>query len=293
MLTHGCDSVSPTRAVVIGSRGFLGAAITAHLAERGWRTLGISSTEIDLLEDGAADAVAGLLREGDAVVMVSALTPDRGRGLATLERNVRMGAAVVEALRAVPCAHLVYVSSDAVYPDDAHPVSESTPAAPASLHGAMHLAREIAFREVCAATGAPLAVLRPSAVVGARDTHGSYGPNRFLRAALRGEPVALFGEGEERRDHVYVGDVARIVGLVLERRSHGTLNVVTGRSPSFREVAELAIAIAGSGVVASSPRANEIVHRYFDTRAAREAFPRFAWTPIEEALRLAAQELRA
>jgi nucleoside-diphosphate-sugar epimerase len=36
------------------------------------------------------------------------------------------------------------------------------------------------------------------------DPHNGYGPNRFRRLAAGGEEIVLFGEGEERRDHVQV-----------------------------------------------------------------------------------------
>ena len=43
-------------------------------------------------------------------------------------------------------AHLVYISSDAVYADEANPVNERSALAPSTLHGMMHAARELMFR---------------------------------------------------------------------------------------------------------------------------------------------------
>ena len=124
--------------------------------------------------------------------------------------NIGMMAAVCEAVAKQPVAHLVYVSSDAVYADGPLPLTEASPAAPTSLHGAMHLAREQMLLSIAGST--PLAILRPTLVYGAGDPHNGYGPNRFRRQANRGETIVLFGEGEERRDHVDVDDIAEIVG---------------------------------------------------------------------------------
>ena len=93
----------------------------------------------------------------------------------------------------------------------------------------MHALRERMLTATLAA-GTPLAVLRPTLIFGPGDTHNSYGANRFMRAAAADRRVPLFGQGEEQRDHVFVDDVVRIVQLVLERRSSGTLNLVTGRN---------------------------------------------------------------
>lgn len=285
MLTHAHEAHPPKRTVVLGCRGFVGSALVARLEELGWPLEPVSSADVDLTADGAAEALAGRLRADDALVFVSALTPDRGRDAATLERNVRMARHVTEALAAQPVAHLVNIGTDAVYADDANPVRESSCASPSSLHGAMHLVREVILADACRQAGVPLALLRPSLLYGPGDTHNGYGPNRFARQALAGGPVPLFGEGEEQRDHVFVDDVARLVAAVLERGSTGVLNVATGTAASFREVAEtIAAAVEGEVAVEGSPRQNPITHRHFDTAATQTAFPSFAWTPLADGL---------
>ena len=91
---------------------------------------------------------------------------------------------------------------------------------------------------------APLAVVRSTLIYGERDPHNGYGPNRFRRLAAAGQEIVLFGEGEERRDHVLVDDVAEIVCRVIQHRSRGTLNIATGEVYSFRDIAERVAAMA-------------------------------------------------
>jgi UDP-glucose 4-epimerase len=131
----------------------------------------------------------------------------------------------------------------------------------------------------------PLVRLRPSLLFGPGDTHNGYGPNRFVRTALAGATIRLFGEGEEQRDHVFIADLARLVGEVLGRGSTGVLNVASGTSSSFREAAETAVELAGgAAAVEGSPRQNPITHRHFDTAAAQAALPGFAWSSLREGL---------
>ncbi|HKI93560.1 MAG TPA: SDR family oxidoreductase, partial [Gaiellaceae bacterium] len=204
MLTHAHDASTPARTVVLGSRGFVGSTLVARLTKLGWPVEPISSQDVDLTAEGAGAVLAARLRPDDAFVYLSALTPDRGRDAATLERNVRMARHAAEALAAQPVAHLVAISSDAVYADDANPVRETSCASPSTLYGAAHLAREVILADACRAAAIPLAVLRPAALYGGGDTHNSYGPNRFVRTARGDGRIALFGEGEEQRDHVFV-----------------------------------------------------------------------------------------
>ena len=204
--------------------------------------------------------------------------------------NMQITKTLLGALTLAKPSHVVNISSDAVYPDEPLPLSETTPAAPSTLHGVMHLAREIEFT---GSVKAPLAILRPTLLYGASDPHNGYGPNRFRRLANAGEDIVLFGEGEERRDHVFVEDLAELVSGVLKHRSRGVLNVATGEVYSFRDIAERAAALAGQPVtIVGSPRLGAMPHngyRPFATEVVREAFPDFRYTALADGMARAQQ----
>jgi len=286
MLEHGQDApLKPKRVVVIGAGGFVGGAVVRRLTRDGVPAHGLTRKELDLLADGAADRLTAALDPDDSAVFVSALAPARTPAL--LVQNLRMAEAVGKALAARPVAHLVYISSDAVYADDANPVTERSCCQPSSLHGMMHAARELMLKTD---VKAPLAVLRPSLLYGARDPHNGYGPNRFRRLAEKGEAITLFGEGEEQRDHVFIDDVAQLVALALSHRSRGVLNIATGVSTSFRDIAEKVVSLAGSrSEIRGTPRQNPITHRHFDITDCLKAFPKFRYTPLDEGLARAMQ----
>jgi nucleoside-diphosphate-sugar epimerase len=218
------------------------------------------------------------VQPGDAVVAAAARAPCRS--LDMLVENVKMTRAMVAALKDAAPSHVINISSDAVYADEPVPIDEETPTAPGTLHGAMHLAREIAFRSDISA---PLTIVRPTLLYGLEDPHNGYGPNRFRRLAAAGENIAVFGAGEERRDHVWIDDLAEILFRILTRRSIGVLNVATGEVHSFRALAE---AVAGASrrkvAVEETPRVGPMPHngyRPFDIEATRAAFPDFAYAP--------------
>jgi nucleoside-diphosphate-sugar epimerase len=287
MLEHQNSSPQqPARAVIIGAGGFVGGAIAWELARQKVPLHGITRKDIDLLAHAAGKRLAAALRPDDAVVFVSALAP--ARNSAALMQNLVMAEQLIGALAAQPVAHLVYISSDSVYADDANPVTERSYRQPSTVHGMMHAARELMLKSE---VKAPLAILRPSLLYGARDPHNGYGPNRFRRQAEKGETITLFGEGEERRDHVYVEDVAKLAALVVLHRSRGALNVATGISVSFREIAEAIAALAQKPVpIRGTPRQNPISHRHFDITECLKAFPQFRYTPLRDGLARAARE---
>jgi nucleoside-diphosphate-sugar epimerase len=276
----------PARVVIIGAGGFVGGAIDRKLRAERIDTLPLTRKELDLLSDGAAAKLTQQLQPMDSVVMVSAIAP--AKNVPMLMQNLRMAEAVCAALAGKPVAHLLYISSDAVYADDANPVTESSSCAPSTLHGMMHAARELMLMS---ATTAPVAMLRPTLIYGAHDPHNGYGPNRFRRQAEKGEPITIFGEGEERRDHVLVDDVAALAALLLDHRSRGALNAVTGVSTSFHDIAQMIAAqFDGHVTVKSIPRPAprpHLLHRFFDITNCLKAFPEFRFTPLAAGLALA------
>lgn len=284
MLTHMQPTPeNPARVVILGAAGFVGAATTKLLQSRGIPTLALGRGDLDLLADDAASRLRALLQPSDALVVVSAKAPCKN--VAMLCDNIRMMTAVCDALAGTMVAHVVYISSDAVYRDSTGPLSESSCAEPGSIHGIMHLAREVMLKS---AVTSPLVILRPTLIYGAADPHNGYGPNRFSRLAAEGKEIVLFGDGEERRDHVFIADVAEIICRAVCHQCHGTLNVATGSVYSFRNIAERIASMATPPVrVQGAPRVGAMPHggyRAFVTSCIEKALPDFRFTPIEEGL---------
>ena len=282
MLTHqNAQPVKPARVVVLGCGGVIGKALLGRLQSDAIAVLGLGSADIDLQGAEAAAKLRDLLKPDDAVVFLSALTPDKGRDIATLMKNLRMAEAVACAMAAVKCRQLVYMSSDAVYRFGNGTVDETTPADPLDLYGVMHKAREVMLMSAVPANA--LAILRCTLVCAADDTHNSYGPNRFRRQAAREGKITLGGEGRETRDHVFADDVAELLRLVLVHRSAGLLNAVSGRSYSFGEVAHMVAAtfVPPAQVSFAGGGGGPVTHRHFDATALHQAFPNFHFQPLE------------
>lgn len=290
MLTHGYSSnLHPKRVVVLGAKGFIGGEIIQKLVLRNISVVGLSRDDIDLLDDGASTALSDILTPDDILIFVSALAPCKD--LLMLQANLQMLGAVCDAISIVRPAHIIYVSSDAVYKDSLTPINENSCAEPESFHGVMHLAREIALKQNYSG---PLAIVRPTLVYGLNDPHNGYGPNRFRRLAGDGKSIMLFGNGEEMRDHVDVEDIAELISRIVLLRSTGTINAVSGDVVSFDELARFVAGEFPSQVqVLYSPRIGHMPHggfRSFDNRALIEAFPGFKFKSWREGLRLIHQK---
>ncbi|NNF79986.1 MAG: NAD-dependent epimerase/dehydratase family protein [Rhizobiales bacterium] len=283
MLEHlNSSPQNPERVVVIGAGGFVGGAIMKRLGAEGVQTLGLTRKDVDLMSADAGAKLAGYLKPSDAVVAVSAIAPVKNLNM--LKENLDIISAIAAALSASPVSHVLNIGSDAIYADSDGPLSEASCASPASAHGIMHLAREVTLGD--AAGDTPFATLRPTLIYGADDPHNGYGPNRFRRLAAQGQDIVLFGEGEERRDHVWVEDVAELATRILLMRSQGVLNAATGTVISFRDAAEAVVGhFPEPASINGSPRVGPMPHngyRPFDPAATAAAFPDFAYTQPED-----------
>lgn len=288
MLEHLADpGTHPERVVLVGRSGFVSTYLIQQLARRGVPVVAVGRPDVDLTDPVSVAALASVMRPSDAVVITAALTPDKGRDVGTLRKNLRMAEHLCDALDRSPVKHLIYVSSDAVYDGRGGVLDETASREPTDLYALMHTAREMMLGAVAQATGIPLCVLRPVAIYGPGDTHNSYGPNRFVRQALLARTISLFGDGEERRHHLFVEDAARLIADCLARRSAGTLNLLAPEVYSFMAVAQRVKAVCPHEVLIDCrPRAagGAIVHRTYSTAPLQRAFPDFRFTPIEVAL---------
>jgi UDP-glucose 4-epimerase len=283
---------APSRVVILGATGFIGRYLVDRLASAGIKTLTISSKAIDLSQTGAATRLVDLLRPSDSLVMLSSIAHRKKVDTDAFTKNMAMADTVCRALARAPCAHVIYMSSDSVYPFGDAPITEASPAAPSYLYGAMHAAREMMFRQ---AVPAGLLILRLTQIYGAGDTHNAYGPCRMLRSALADGRIVMFGAGEETRDHLLIDDMMAVLLRILERRTTGVLNLAGGQSTSFADLARTVAAQFNRPIdMVSVPRLLPgITHRHFDIRALRAIVPDFQPTKLSDGLKLTLSQLEA
>jgi len=182
-----------------------------------------------------------------------------------------------EASRAQGRIPVVYASSAAVYGNcDALPLTEDTPAWPLSAYGADKLGCELHARVAGVVHQVPSAGLRFFNVFGPRqDPRSPYSGviSIFCDRLSRGEPVSIFGDGEQTRDFVFVADVVAALVAAMEQVSTAApvFNICTGRPTSVRELAATVADLCGAHleVRQQPPRSGEIRHSLGSPRLAQ------------------------
>jgi UDP-glucose 4-epimerase len=172
---------------------------------------------------------------------------------AAFDVNIRGTFNVLEACVANDVSRLVYSSSASVYGDAVEePMTEDHPFNFTNFYGATKVAGEAMARSMHARYGLPYVGLRYMNVYGPRqDYQGAYIAviMKMLDSIDRGEPLTVYGEGDQAYDFVYVGDCADAnVGAMKAEASDRFYNVGTGVRTSIRELAELILELSGSEV---------------------------------------------
>lgn len=252
------------RIVILGAGGFVGKAMINRLTRAGFEADPISRNDIDLSDPATAPKLANKLEGAAGVIFASAITPDFARksGQDPSEKNVMMARTLTECQPVAKDLHVIYLSSDAVYGVRDGVFDEEVTPEPSDAYGTMHLTRE---RLLAESWPDSTAIVRLSQVYGAGDTHNAYGPCRFARQALAGQPIEMFGDGEDGRDHIYIGDVTNAILAVVETRYTGRICVSSGRSPTFQSITEEIARHLPEIEIAKKPRSVPAIVKRFNT----------------------------
>jgi UDP-glucose 4-epimerase len=166
--------------------------------------------------------------------------------LLDLDINCKGHLLFLEACRRLnPRARVLFASSRFVYGRiESNPVNEDHPFNCLSIYGIHKLAGEKYYRFYQEAYGLPAVSVRIANPYGPRQQmkHSKYGiVNWFIRLALEGKPLTVFGDGSQRRDYVFVEDLAEAaVALMLAPGTAGqTYNLGSGTGTPFLEMARL------------------------------------------------------
>jgi nucleoside-diphosphate-sugar epimerase len=118
-----------------------------------------------------------------------------------------------------------------------------------------------------------LTVFRPCALYGQGETSFNYGINQFIKTAVERRKFFLFGNGEEKRDHILVNDFVKIIYESFQNNITGLFNVASGKSKSFNEVVILINKVFNNSIeIECKPRKNDINHRSFNVIKIKNKF---------------------
>jgi UDP-glucose 4-epimerase len=177
---------------------------------------------------------------------------------------------------------LIYSSSGGtVYGEpEALPVPETHPVRPVSNYGMSKLVGELYLELLQRTRGLDCTILRYANAYGPRqDPLGEAGVVAiFTGKMLAEEPCTIDGDGEQQKDYIYVGDIARANVAALDRGSNWAINIGTGFGTSVNTIFEVLNETTGNVVVPvfGPPRPGDVRNFWLDTQL---ALATLGWQP--------------
>jgi len=294
------------RCLVTGGAGFIGSHTVDELVRRGHGV-----TALDDLSTGKAENLAGVesqiqfvresvtnldrVREAcrgvDCVIHLAAQTSVPRSVEDPLEThliNVTGTLNVLVAARDARVKRVVFASSCAVYGETpVMPIGENVPPAPISPYGGSKLAGEFYGRVFQEIYGLEFVALRYFNVFGPRQDPGSpYSGvlSLFNAAMMEGTQPTVYGDGEQSRDFVYIGNVVEANLLAAEVKSAPghAINIGTGKRTTLNQTLALLEKITGRPAKAkyAAPREGDIRDSQADIALAKDVLgynPRYGF----------------
>jgi UDP-glucose 4-epimerase len=224
------------------------------------------------------DVVAEALAPGtDAVVHLAAMTSvleSMKYPEAVFRSNVVGTANLLERARTIGAERFVFISSNAVVGDvGTATISETSPLRPLTPYGGTKAAGEMLMSVYGSSYEMVAVVLRYTNIYGVGMQRKDSVVARLMRAALRGTPITIYGDGEQLRDYLYVADASAAVSLALGLERPDLFTIGYGASVSMNELHRVAVEVTGVEIAAERvpARPGEMPAVIVDTAHARGA----------------------
>ena len=286
--------------LVLGGAGFIGSHLVDRLADEGPRRVSVVDNlflgreenlatarerlaDLRFHEQDATDeaALEAIVRTDETEVVfnlaVVPLPASLERPMWSVEHNVRLALVPCELLRAGAFETLIHVSSSEAYGSAAYvPMDEAHPPVPSTPYAASKLAGDQIVLSYQHTFGLDAAIIRPFNNFGPRQNAGSYAGiiPIVVNRATRGEPIEIYGDGEQTRDFVFVRDTAdAAIAMYREPATRGRIvNVASGREVSVNELVRLLLEAIGADVPVRhvEPRPGDVRRHWASIDLARQ-----------------------
>ena len=250
------------------------------------RAKGFKFIEADLASAKLSPVVAGV----DAVFHLAAQPGVRASWGASfthyINDNILATQRLLEALKGRKLEKLVYASSSSIYGDaEVLPTPEDVTPRPVSPYGATKLAGEHLCNVYFRNYGLPAVSLRYFTVYGPRQ-RPDMAFNRFISRISAGREIEIFGDGTQRRDFTFVGDVVAGTMLALRAKPGSTYNVGAGRTVTLNEAIAIAESLIGkkAKVRRRETAAGDVRSTSAEISRIRDELGYSAQTPLEDGL---------
>ena len=277
--------------IVLGYTGFIGSKVYASLKSDSENSvIGISSDKVDLSKVDSWKKLQSRITPESTIIMCVGVKKQLGDDIDIFEKNIVIMNNFIRAVISVIPEKIIFISSASVYGEDiVHngKIDEDTLVVNRSYYGMAKHVSESLLDKVCKEIKTKLVILRPPLIYGVGDASFGYGPTGFLRNAVDGKNIIMWGDGREFREFIYIDDVVNIINQIIDSEFEGMLNTVSGKSYSYLDVVRIINDNLGLNVkVDYRERSKNKVNHIFSNKLINKALNKFEFTNLESGMKL-------
>ena len=276
--------------IVLGYTGFIGSKVYDSLKSDSENSvIGISSDEVDLSEVDSYKKLQSIITPDSTLIMCVGVKKQLGDDIDIFEKNIVIIDNFIRAIVTAFPKKIIFISSAAVYGEDiVHngKIDEDTLVVNRSYYGIAKHVSESLLDKVCKEIKTKLVILRPPLIYGDGDASFGYGPVGFLKDAVDGKNIVMWGDGNELREFIYIDDVVNIINQIIDSEFEGILNIASGKSYSYSDVVRIIQNTLCLNVkVDSRERSKDKVNHLFSSGLINKVLNKFKFTNLESGMK--------
>ena len=227
---------------IFGASGFIGSEIYKYFnhknTQKKFKIIKVDKKKFNLLSKNSQEKINKLIDDTSIIIFCSAIKKQLGDTIDNYTKNIIMFNNLLMGIKNKKGLKIIFLSSAAVYGED---IAQNNTTVKSNInirtfYGSSKYSNEKILEFYSFYNNFKYLILRLPLVFGLGDKSLGYGPTLFFNSALNKKKILIWGDGHEKREFLYVKDVARIIYKLKGFNKNQTLNIVSGQSYSYMDV---------------------------------------------------------
>ncbi len=275
--------------ILLGHNGFIGKQIYEYYYLNNIKINGFSSSEINLLNYESCKKLIPLIKKSSVIIMCSGIKSDHGNNFENHNHNIMMAYNLSKILCKCNFKKMVFLSSIAVYGVDTQDVNitEESKICTDTYYGLSKYSSENIFLLNDSLRRNMYQFVRIPSVYGLGDKINPQTPSGFFNKIKNSEVIELWGDGSEKREFIYIDDLAKILDNLSNSSFHGVINIGSGIGYSYIESIKFIEEVLNiQANVVNKKRTKSKIDKIFNPSLLSKLLPKLKLTSLKNGLEM-------
>ena len=229
------------KVIIFGNTSFIGKNLYNFFKKNYKKKItvdGFGSKKVNLIKSKSINQLKNIINKQTTIFFLSVIAKQTGGTIQDFNNNIKMVENFSKVLNFKKPKKIVFFSTQSIYGEDTNnnSITEETKPNPTSFYGIAKYSSERLLSKISKDYKIPFLLLRMPRIYGPTDIN--YGPSKFMVNGLKNKTIEIWGDGQEKRDYVYIDDLIKVVIKLYKKKITGELNICSGHPVSFKKILE-------------------------------------------------------